>query len=290
MNKASSRHRYGSNVPSPDNPASPLTPASVVDAFARYPWSIPSPVVLAATESTNDEALRLAADGAAEWTAVVADQQTAGRGRLGRTWESTPGRALLFSVVLRPDSEWAPTSLGWIPLIAGMAIASAARSHHVAAALKWPNDVVVDGQAHDGSAGPRKLCGILAERRDGAVIVGVGINVHHRQSELPIPAATSCAIEGVAPRRSDFLAQCLDHWMSLWQDFRANGGDADGSGIRDAYLAQSATVGRHVRVDLGGGTPLVGEAVDVDPQGRLVVESLHGRQPVSAGDVTHLRH
>ena len=204
MNKASSRRRYGSNVPSPDNPASPLTPASVVDAFARYPWSIPSPVVLAATESTNDEALRLAADGAARWTAVVADQQTAGRGGSVVHGESTPGRALLFSVVLRPDSEWAPTSLGWIPLIAGMAIERGqvpSRSRGVEVAKRcgggWAGTRRIGRSAQvvrDLGRTPRR-CGHCWG----------GINVHHRQSELPIPAATSCAIEGVAPRRPTSL-------------------------------------------------------------------------------------
>ncbi len=271
-------------------PVSPLTGASVAQALAARAVTLPQVTVLTATESTNDEALSLAAEGAPEWTVVAADEQTAGRGRLGRSWVSPPGHALLFSVVLRPDRSWPMAVWGWIPLIAGLAVTDTIRGHGVPAELKWPNDVVIDGPAHDGSAGPRKLAGILAERRGDAVVVGVGINVHHTASMLPIPAATSLALEGVEIARSSLLAECLLDWDRYWQQLRATEGDLGQSNTRSAYLARSLTVGRRVRVDLGGGNDLVGEAVEVDLEGHLRVEGAFGCQVVSAGDVTHLRH
>lgn len=276
-------------MPVPANPVSPLTARSLAVAFADVRLDLPVPFVFDTITSTNDEALAVASSGAPEWTVVVADRQTAGRGRLSRSWETPAGRGLLFSVVLRPEPSWPTACLGWIPLIAGLSIRQATSAFGVASELKWPNDVVIDAQAHDGSPGPRKLAGILAERRGDAVVVGVGINVSHTQPELPIPAATSLAIEGVDCNRSALLAACLRQWMSMWDRLRVSGGDAEASGIRQAYLAQSLTVGRRVRVDLGGAEPLVGEAVDVDWEGRLIVDGPFGRRTVSAGDVTHLR-
>lgn len=259
-------------------------------AFVEASLDLPVPLVFDTVASTNDEALAAASAGAPEWTFVVADRQTAGRGRLSRSWETPAGRGLLFSVVLRPEPSWPTACLGWIPLIAGLAICRVSRTFGVTSGLKWPNDVVIDALAYDGSPGPRKLAGILAERRGDAVVVGVGINVSHTQSELPIAAATSMAIESADCNRAQLLAECLREWTSLWGRLGASGGDAQVSGIRQVYLAESQTVGRRVRVDLGGAEPLVGQAVDVDLEGRLIVDGPFGTRTVSAGDVTHLRH
>ncbi len=277
-------------MPAPANPASPLTAPAIINAFTSHGLELPAPTVFDTIASTNDEALVQASAGAPEWTVVVADRQSAGRGRLSRSWETPAGRGLLFSVILRPNPAWPAASLGWIPLIAGLATSRACGAHDFACRLKWPNDVVIDAAAYDGSPGPRKLAGILAERRGDAVVVGVGINVAHAQAELPIPAATSLALEGSGCDRAQLLAQCLQVWGELWNRFRLGGGDADSSGIRSEYLAESLTIGRRVRVDLGGGAPLVGEAVDIDHEGRLVVDGPFGLRTVSAGDVTHLRH
>ncbi|MFA7266955.1 MAG: biotin--[acetyl-CoA-carboxylase] ligase [Candidatus Nanopelagicales bacterium] len=269
-------------------PASPLSVGSVIEALDAASVQIPIPTVLTVTDSTNDEALTLANDGAPAWSVVVADQQRSGRGRLGRAWETPPGQALLFSTVLRPPTEWAATAWGWIPLIAGIAVRTAIAEHCLAAALKWPNDVVVDGSAYDGSAGPRKLAGILAERRGSAVVVGVGINVAHTQEELPIPAATSISIEGGSVSREVLLASTLGTWIPMWEQFIQGGGDAETTGIRAGYASMSATLGRRVRVEVAG-NELVGEATEIDGDGHLVVDGVFGRQSVSAGDVTHLR-
>lgn len=269
-------------------PASPISGTSVAQALAQKGLEIPSPVVLAATDSTNDEALALAAAGAPTWSTVVADQQRAGRGRLGRSWETPAGAALLFSTVLRPPAGWSATAWGWIPLIAGLAAVSAIADGCPTVALKWPNDVVIDGLAFDGSPGPRKLAGILAERRGDCVVVGIGINVHHTQPMLPIPAATSLAIEADSVARADLLAGILAHWWHLWDAFNASDADAQASGIRAQYKSHCLTIGRRVRVDTAG-NDIVGEAVDIDAGGHLVVDGPFGRTHISAGDVTHLR-
>ncbi len=276
------------------NPASPLSGTSVAQALLVTGLDVPPVTFLAVADSTNDEALALASNGAPEWSTVVADQQRAGRGRLGRSWETPPGQALLFSTILRPPPDWAAAAWGWIPLIAGMGICQAIRGHSsggqlATVGLKWPNDVVIDGNAHDGSPGPRKLAGILAERRGDGVVVGVGINVGHNQAMLPIPAATSVAIEGAHVSRAVLLADCLTAWHALWEQFVQARGDAGQSGIRDKYRAMCLTLGRRVRVDVAG-VDLVGEATDIDDDGHVIVDGSFGRRNVSAGDVIHLRH
>src|SRR5687768_5987903 len=163
--------------------------------------------VLAATTSTNDEALRWAADGAPEGAWVVAAQQTAGRGRRGRVWASPPGAGLYLSVVFRPRTA-APggdPAMGLLTVMAGVATVEAlADATGVRATLKWPNDVMMDG----GSAGPsRKLAGILAEGalagpRLSAVVVGIGVNL--RPSAYPPEiAARAVALETLAGRAVD---------------------------------------------------------------------------------------
>ena len=143
--------------------------------------------VVPSTGSTNADLLARATDpGSPEGQVLVAEEQTAGRGRLGRSWSSVPGASLTFSVLLRPDAVPAARR-GWLTLLAGVAVASAVRSvGGVDAVLKWPNDVLV---------GDRKLAGILAEQSpDGsAVVIGTGLNVAAAPGELPVSAA------GLAP-------------------------------------------------------------------------------------------
>lgn len=270
------------------NPVSPLSATSVAEALTAAGLELPPVTVLDVTDSTNDEALARAASGAAQWSTVVADQQRAGRGRLGRMWQTPPGNALLLSTVLRPPGTWPASAWGWIPLIAGLAATSAASEHCPQIALKWPNDVVIDGPAFDGSAGPRKLAGILAERRGDAVVVGIGINVHHSQSMLPIAAGTSLAIEGADVERSQLLAQLLASWQSLWKDFAEASANPLSSGIRELYKSRCATIGKRVRVEVSG-VDVVGEAIDIDSAGHLVIDGAFGRTNISAGDVIHLR-
>lgn len=261
--------------------------------------------VVAETGSTNHD-LRLAGtavdrlpDPLPDRTVLVAEHQTAGRGRAGRQWLAPPRSGLFFSVLLRPvgvpASRW-----GWLSLVTGVALATAvAEVTGVDARLKWPNDLLL-------GAGQRKGAGILAEVAGGeagpAVVVGIGLNVALTVAELPVPEATSLRVEGAVDTDRDALLSAvlleLDRVERRW---REAGGDVDASGLRERYRRLCATLHREVRVELPSGRPLVGTAVDVDAAGRLVVRPA-GRpdgepdggpdsEPVavSAGDVVHVR-
>ena len=150
-------------------------------------------LVVARTGSTNTDCAARARAGAPEGLVLAAEEQTAGRGRLGRTWLSPPRAALTFSVLLRPAGV-PPARRGWLPLLAGVATATAVR--HVSgldARLKWPNDLLL---------GPRKLAGILAEQSGDAVIVGIGVNVSAARAELPVTAAAALPAAAAAGRRA----------------------------------------------------------------------------------------
>lgn len=236
--------------------------------------------VVAETGSTNADLLGGASRGLEEGTVLVAGSQTAGRGRMGRQWVSPPGAALTFSVLLRPAAV-PQASRGWVPLLAGVAVALAVREETgVEASLKWPNDVQVNGA---------KLAGILAEQAGDAIVVGVGINVSTRQEELPLAEATSLALAGAATDRGRLLARVLAELERCYLTWTGQGGDADGCGLRAEYQRLCGTLGRQVRVSLPGGTTVTGAASDVDPAGQLVVASSGGLVSVSAGDVIHVR-
>ena len=245
--------------------------------------------VVSRTGSTNADLLAAARAGAPAGTVLVAEAQTAGRGRLDRSWQSQPGAALTYSVLLRP-ARVPPARRGWLPLLTGVAVASALRSSAgVGASLKWPNDVLAAAGAQEGAG---KLAGILAEQAGDAIVVGVGLNVSAGQDELPSSQATSLWLEGAADiRREDILVAMLrelEQWYLRWAD-GLEPGDAEDSGLRAAYLSACSTVGRDVRVELPGGGALAGRACDVDSVGRLLVKAADGMHAVSAGDVVHVR-
>nr|BFE63370.1 biotin--[acetyl-CoA-carboxylase] ligase [Dactylosporangium thailandense] len=234
------------------------------------------------TGSTNADAIAAAREGAPEGLVIVAERQVAGRGRLGRQWESPARAGLALSVLLRP--EVAPARLGWLPLLAGVALAEAVRRvSRVDAYLKWPNDLLLTGD--------RKTAGILAEAADGAVVLGIGLNVTLREDELPRPDATSLALAGAANTDRDPLLRALLRAIGEWYArFTEHAGDPDASGLREAYIFHCGTVGRRVRVDLPGGTALEGLAAGVDVDGRLQVTDRFGAvRAVAAGDVVHAR-
>jgi BirA family biotin operon repressor/biotin-[acetyl-CoA-carboxylase] ligase len=243
--------------------------------------------VVGETGSTNDDLLAAARAGVAEGAVLTAEYQTSGRGRQGRSWHTRPGAALTFSVLLRPAAV-PQSARGWLPLLTGVAVVRALRAVAglEAAALKWPNDVLVDGA---------KLAGILAEQAGDAIVVGVGLNVGARRDELPParPGAlppTSLALLGAGIGRDELLVAALgelEHWYRRWA--RPAPGDADGSGLRAEYLECCATIGRTVRVELPGGAVLAGVASGIDRAGRLVVDTTDGTEAVSAGDVIHVR-
>jgi BirA family transcriptional regulator, biotin operon repressor / biotin---[acetyl-CoA-carboxylase] ligase len=244
--------------------------------------------VLPSTGSTNADAADQAREGAPEGFTVVADEQTAGRGRLGRAWTSPPGAGLAMSVVLRPVV--AERSWGWLTLLAGVAVVDALRGHDVDAALTWPNDVMVDGPAFDDSAGPRKLGGLLAEHVQDAVVLGIGLNVDLTLDELPVARATSTRLEGSTVRREVLLVSVLDRLRERYTNWQLAAGDAERCGLLADYAAFCLTLGSRVRATLPGDVVLEARAEAVDPDGRLVLRTEDGGvQRVSAGDVLLLR-
>jgi BirA family biotin operon repressor/biotin-[acetyl-CoA-carboxylase] ligase len=235
-------------------------------------------------DSTNTYLLGQAREGAADGVVVVADRQTAGRGRLGRRWVAPPGGSLLFSVLLRPAGLSAERAH---LLTASMALAGAAACERLAGvepSLKWPNDLVV---------GEKKLAGILAEAdlRPGpppelaAVVIGMGINVAWHGDAPPEVAGIAVALDGVAGAvvdRADLLVELLGQLERRLADL---------DGVAADYRARCTTLGRLVRVELAGEI-LTGRAIDITPEGHLVIDPGHGLGPpraIAAGDVVHVR-
>lgn len=233
------------------------------------------------TGSTNADVAAAARAGAPEGLVVAAESQDAGRGRIGRQWVSPSRAGLTFSVLLRPEGVPTPR-WGWLPLLAGVALARAVTTvAGVDAWLKWPNDLLIGG---------KKSAGLLAEAVGDAVVIGIGLNVTLGAADLPRPDTTSLALAGATQLdRNILLPAILDALSADYLAWRACGGDPEGSGLLAAYRARCDTLGREVRVEVPAGDPLVGKAVDVDAAGRLVVETPTGPTAVAAGDVIHVR-
>ncbi len=239
--------------------------------------------VVPETASTNADLAALARAGAPEGTLLTTDHQTAGRGRLDRSWEMPPESAVAVSVLVHPRNieghRWT-----WLPLLTGLAAVAAARQAGVKAMLKWPNDLVVDD---------RKLGGILVERVDTptgpAAVVGCGINVSVTPEEIDVPNATSLTHEGSpTAERTGLVSEFARAFEALYSAWIKAAGDPQ-AGVRDSYERVSATLGREVSVLYPDGSTLEGTAVGLDDSGRLQVR--HGDEvtAISAGDVTHLR-
>ena len=239
-------------------------------------WS--SVEVRPSTASTNADVAAAARDGAPEGLVVIAEEQQAGRGRLGRSWQAPPRSSVLMSVLVRPDLP--ARSLPLIPLLTGVSVVESTRAVGVvSSALKWPNDVLVGG---------RKLGGILVERLDDAVVIGIGINVTLRAEERPVDTATSLAMEGGVTDREPLVKELLRSFSRRYRAFLAAAGAPDA--LMPAYRAVCETIGADVRVELPGGRTVTGRAIDVDDGGQLVVEDDTGATASwSAGDVTHVR-
>jgi BirA family biotin operon repressor/biotin-[acetyl-CoA-carboxylase] ligase len=221
-------------------------------------------------DSTNRYVLAAARAGAADGLVAVADVQTAGRGRLDRTWQAPSGSSLLVSVLVRTPGDAGP-----VVMAAAVALAGAVdRVAGVPARLKWPNDLVV---------GDRKLAGLLAERDGGALVVGAGCNVNwERFPDDLAGSATSCNLEaGHRVDRDELLVAFLDSFAAIL---------GRGGGVVDEYRARLATLGRRVRVEPLRGDPLLGTAVNVTDEGALVVCDDTGTDhAVATADVVHLR-
>jgi BirA family biotin operon repressor/biotin-[acetyl-CoA-carboxylase] ligase len=269
-------------VVNPGLPRAPLDLAAL-QAAAGPQWDVR---LHEAAESTN----ALAAAASERNLVVVADHQTAGRGRLGREWVTPAGAALTFSAVVDPvvADEWWPL----VPLVAGYAVARVVRG-----SLKWPNDVLI---------GQQKVCGVLVERvhvrahggDKPLAVIGIGINVDQTADELPVPTATSLALSGQATDRTELFGRIL-HDLRIWLGLMAGSPHS----FVGQYRALSDTLDRDVRVDLPDGSVLEGRATDIDEHGRLVVSpppedggeggpavpGLLTGVAVAAGDVVHVR-
>ena len=240
--------------------------------------------VLQESPSTNALVAERARAGEESGLVVVAEHQMSGRGRLDRVWVTPPRAALTFSVLLTPGRV--PTARWpWLPLLVGIAVSEGVRRvAGVDCVLKWPNDVLVDDQ---------KLAGILVERVErgnaAAAVVGVGLNVSSTREELPVPTATSLALQGASTLdRSVILREVLRAFEALYVQWQAELGDAS-RGLLESYVRRCSTLGRQVRVDLPTGERVHGEAAAIDVDGRLRVRTRSGLRVLGAGDVVHVR-
>ncbi|HEY1106948.1 biotin--[acetyl-CoA-carboxylase] ligase [Agromyces endophyticus] len=288
--------------------------------WERSRAAVPRFEFLAEAGSTNDELRRAAtSEDAAGWphgSVIVTDNQTKGRGRLGRTWLAPTGKTLAISLLLRPalggGRAFPPDAYGWIPLIAGAAMTEAVRNAVDAAAarvaatdpehdaddrsggvsveLKWPNDVLVSDY---------KICGILSELVPAtedvpaAVVVGAGLNLTLDEHDLPTLTSTSLLLAtGVRPDGDAVLADYLTRFLAMFDDFCRAGADAAAASIDRRVTELCGTIGAEVRVELPGDRELLGRAERLDADGRLVVIDRENGEPwsVAAGDVTHLRY
>lgn len=227
----------------------------------------------------NDLAIQIREGDSGDGDVLAAEFQSAGRGRMDRSFVAPPHSALLFSFFIKPlrdSADW-----GWLPLLAGQAVSAAIGSHCTLNAdcmpeLKWPNDILMK---------EKKIAGILSERidyRNGAgVIIGIGINVHLGEDELPVPTASALNLQGCGECNRDELliailrsfADYLERWES---------GD---TGLVREYHARSATIGRQIRIESPDGTLREAIAVGVDKSGALV---LANGELLMVGDVVHL--
>jgi BirA family biotin operon repressor/biotin-[acetyl-CoA-carboxylase] ligase len=242
-----------------------------------------------ATGSTNADVATAALADADAWpdlSVLTAGEQTSGRGRSGRQWQSLAGASLSVSVLVRPKLV-AIEHYGWLPILAGLAMTRAVAKWlpQSEVSLKWPNDVLV---------GDKKICGVLSELLSDAsgVVIGVGLNLTQAQEALPIANATSLRLEGATISFEAALEGFLFEFVSLYTDFVNHRGDADASGLRRGASAKCSSIGRRVRVLLPGDQQIEGKGIELDQSGRILVaiDGEHQLYAVAAGDIVHLRH
>lgn len=262
------------------------TPVELLWRLVEGPSAVADAEWLPTTTSTNAVAVAAAARGAPEIHLVVADQQTAGRGRHARRWVAPAGTSLLLSLLLRPRVDASRVTL--LPLLAGLALAETVGPHvpGVDVSLKWPNDLLIRAPGEPW----RKAAGILAESTGGedpAVIVGIGCNVDWRGTERPPDMAAAASLAEAASCSVDrwrVLAGLIGVFGRRYETWAQ-----EPTAFLDAYRSRCLTLGQGVRVTGHDGPPVVGRALAVTDNGALVVETAAERLVVTAGDVEHVR-
>lgn len=230
------------------------------------------------TGSTNTDLVELAKQGAPAWTVILAEQQTAGKGRMGRSFASPLHAQLTLSLLIRPPAS-SVERIGTMNLATGTGILDALGKES-GVRLKWPNDLII---------GNRKLCGMLAEAVDlgenPAVVIGFGLNTALTKEELPVPHATSLLLEDIPFDRNQLTIDVLrgvQHRLEQWQN--------NDPAFMEEYRRLCVTIGQDVRVILPGDKELLGKATAVLNDGRIVVVDENSQEHVFAvGDVEHLR-
>ena len=247
----------------------PLDEAEINSKITPY-WRVS---VVELTGSTQNDLLQLVeSKNALDGQVIVTEYQSNGRGRLDRTFEAPAQSALLFSFYIKPRkqrSEW-----GFIPLIAGLSLVRAITTIDTAmkVSLKWPNDCIIND---------KKCAGIIAQTSQQGIVIGIGLNVSITSKELPVPNATSLAIEGsTITDRNLLLSHILNTFAELFEAWE------EGSELLNEYANASSTIGKKVRIDLPGGENIEATVAHISHSGELVLDD--GRH-VSAGDVIHLR-
>ena len=222
------------------------------------------------TSTTQGDLVQLVREGKSEvGDVIVAEYQTAGRGRLDRSFEAARGTALLFSFYIQPRrnrDDW-----GWIPLIAGYSVAQSLDAFH--AVVKWPNDILIRG---------RKVSGLIAEVVGDGVVIGIGVNVGMEENQLPVETATSLLVEGGEDiSRNELLCEILEEFEEHFLHW-----DQGVNEIQPLYKHLSATIGHEVRVEYPGGALQHGVAEGVSDTGALILDD---GTHVQSADVIHLR-
>jgi BirA family biotin operon repressor/biotin-[acetyl-CoA-carboxylase] ligase len=250
-----------------DAPRAPLDQSRIASALSQY-WRVS---VVDLTASTQDDLVnKITAGDGRSGDVIVANYQSAGRGRLDRTFLAPPSTALLFSIYLHPTrtrDDW-----GFIPLLTGFSIADTLGKIGANVSIKWPNDLLIAGM---------KLGGIISTAAGSGVIIGIGINISTAMSELPVDTATSLALAGVTKLDRNFLLPLLlnsfERHFTEWDK---------GGSFLERYSQLSATQGREVTIVGLSETRNQSRVITFDEQGRLHLED---GQIVTVGDVIHLR-
>lgn len=237
------------------------------------------------SEAPSTNSLLLANSQLPHFSVFATDNQTSGRGRAGRVWQAPAGASLAVSVLLRPSVAANLNHLGWLPLLAGLAMTKTVNTWvGNKAAVKWPNDVLV---------ADRKITGVLSEMTPDftAVVIGAGLNIFLSEADLPVETATSLLIEGAENLSLDaLLANYLANLNSLYKAFEKNQFDPNRSGLRQAVIENCTTINRKVRAILPGDSQIEGTAVTIEDTGRLVIMVEGNPVAVAAGDIVHMRH